>query len=118
MSHSRQGDKALRIDTKWMNSEANEGGGDLRHSCGPYRPPARPAGIAKDDDSSRLTTGPKPSSPLGGPPEAGRRTPKTINDAHLHFKAAIACRNMWFMDRDTKKLQICWIGSREITNGQ
>ena len=32
--------------------------------------------------------------------------PKTINDAQLHFKTAIACRNMWFVDRDVKKCRL------------
>jgi hypothetical protein len=35
----------------------------------------------------------------------------------LHFKTAIACRNMWFVDRDFKKLKTVWIGSYEKTNG-
>jgi len=42
MSHSWQGDKALRIDTKQTECEANEGGGGPSQSYGSCRPPSQP----------------------------------------------------------------------------
>jgi hypothetical protein len=66
MSHSWQGDKALRIDTKRTEYEANEGGGGPSQSYGPCRPPAQPrVGIDKGD-----TIGPKPISLPPGPSKA------------------------------------------------
>ena len=60
MSHSWQGDKALRIDPKRTECEANEGGG------GPSQytlPPAGTAALAstRTTSVSRLTIGPRPT---------------------------------------------------------
>jgi hypothetical protein len=53
MSHSWQGDKALRIDTKRTECEANEGAAGPSQSYGPCRPPSH-TGIDKDDNRFAL----------------------------------------------------------------
>jgi hypothetical protein len=54
MSQSWQGDKALRIDPKRTECEANEGGRGSSQSYGPCRPPAHRAGIDEDDNRFAL----------------------------------------------------------------
>ena len=54
MSHSWQGDKALRIDTKRTECEANEGAAGPSQSYGPRRPRHSHAGSDKDDNRFAL----------------------------------------------------------------